>query len=218
MTALRILVADDHDVVRHGLRSLLESHHEWEVCGEACNGREAVELTNTLQPEIVIADIAMPEMTGLEATREILKQNPKTQVIILTMHESEELLREVLDAGARGYVLKTDKGRELISAIDAVRNHNTFFTSKVAEMVLHGYLETRSTSSKPIASRRQSLTTREKEVLTLVADGKSNKEVAVGLKISVKTAEAHRINIMRKLNAHSVVDLVKYAMRNNMLQ
>jgi DNA-binding NarL/FixJ family response regulator len=218
MTALRILVADDHDVVRHGLRSLLESHHEWEVCGEACNGREAVELTSTLQPEIVIADIAMPEMTGLEATREILKQNPKTQVIILTMHESEELLREVLDAGARGYVLKTDKGRELISAIDAVRNHNTFFTSKVAEMVLHGYLETRSTSLKPVASRTQSLTSREREVLTLVADGKSNKEVAVELKISVKTAEAHRINIMRKLNAHSVVDLVKYAMRNNMLQ
>jgi DNA-binding NarL/FixJ family response regulator len=218
MTALRILVADDHDVVRHGLRSLLESHHEWEVCGEACNGREAVELTSTLQPEIVIADIAMPEMTGLEATREILKQNPKTQVIILTMHESEELLREVLDAGARGYVLKTDKGRELISAIDAVRNHNTFFTSKVAEMVLHGYLETRSTSLKPVASRTQSLTSREREVLTLVADGKSNKEVAVELKISVKTAEAHRINIMRKLNAHSVVDLVKYAMCNNMLQ
>jgi len=218
MTALRILVADDHDVVRHGLRSLLESHHEWEVCGEASNGREAVELTNALQPEIVIADIAMPEMTGLEATREILKENPKTQVIILTMHESEELLREVLDAGARGYVLKTDKGRELISAIDAVRNHNTFFTSKVAEMVLHGYLETRSISSKPVASRTQSLTSREKEVLTLVADGKSNKEVAVELNISVKTAEAHHINIMRKLNAHSVVDLVKYAMRNNMLQ
>jgi DNA-binding NarL/FixJ family response regulator len=218
MTALRILVADDHDVVRHGLRALLESHHEWEVCGEASNGREAVELTNTLKPEIVIADIAMPEMTGLEATREILKASPKTQVIILTMHESEELLREVLDAGARGYVLKTDKGRELISAIDAVRNHNTFFTSKVAEMVLHGFLETRTTPSKSITSHAQSLTSREKQVLKLVADGKSNKEVAVELEISVKTAEAHRINIMRKLNAHSVVDLVKYAMRNNILQ
>ena len=185
MTALRILVADDHDVVRHGLRSLLESHHGWVVCGEACNGREAVELSNTLQPEIVIADIAMPEMTGLEATREILRQTPSTQVIILTMHESEELLREVLDAGARGYVLKTDKGRELISAIDAVRNHNTFFTSKVAAMVLHGYLETRSTSLKPVASRTQSLTSREKEVLTLVADGKSNKEVAAALNIRI---------------------------------
>lgn len=216
MTALRILVADDHDVVRHGLRSLLESHHEWEVCGEASNGREAVELTSTLKPEIAIVDITMPEMTGLEATREILKASPRTQVIILTMHESEELLREVLDAGARGYVLKTDKGRELISAIDAVRNHNTFFTSKVAEMVLHGFLETRSIPSKPIASQNQSLTSREKQVLKLVTDGKSNKEVAVELKISVKTAEAHRINIMRKLNAHSVVDLVKYAMRNSM--
>jgi len=218
MGALRILVADDHDVVRHGLRSLLESHQDWEVCGEASNGREAVALTAELNPEIVIADIAMPEMTGLEATRHILKSNPKTQVIILTMHESEELLREVLDAGARGYVLKTDKGRELISAVDAVRNHNTFFTSKVAEMVLHGFLETARTPAKSADNLTQSLTSREQQVLNLVANGKSNKEVAVELNISVKTAEAHRINIMRKLNAHSVVDLVKYAMRNNMLQ
>jgi DNA-binding NarL/FixJ family response regulator len=216
MPALRILVADDHDVVRQGLRSLLESRAGWEVCGEASNGREAVELSAQLRPEIVIVDIAMPIMTGLEATRLILKANPKTQVIVLTMHESEELLREVLDAGARGYVLKTDKGRELISAVDAVCNHNTFFTSRVAEMVLHGYLETSNGALKPM-NRTQSLTAREKEVLHLVADGKSNKEVAAGLSISVKTAEAHRINIMRKLNAQSVVDLVKYAMRNNML-
>jgi DNA-binding NarL/FixJ family response regulator len=216
MPPLRILVADDHDVVRQGLRSLLESRSGWEVCGEASNGREAVEMSVALKPEIMIMDIAMPTMTGLEATRQILKASPKTQVIVLTMHESEELLREVLDAGARGYVLKTDKGRELISAVDAVCNHNTFFTSRVAEMVLHGYLETRNGALKPM-NRAQSLTPREKEVLHLVADGKSNKEVAAGLSISVKTAEAHRINIMRKLNAQSVVDLVKYAMRNNML-
>jgi DNA-binding NarL/FixJ family response regulator len=216
MPPLRILVADDHDVVRQGLRSLLESRTGWEVCGEANNGREAVEMSVQLKPEIVIMDIAMPTMTGLEATRQILKASPKTQVIVLTMHESEELLREVLDAGARGYVLKTDKGRELISAVDAVCNHNTFFTSRVAEMVLHGYLETNNGALKPM-NRAQSLTPREKEVLHLVADGKSNKEVAAGLSISVKTAEAHRINIMRKLNAQSVVDLVKYAMRNNML-
>jgi DNA-binding NarL/FixJ family response regulator len=216
MPPLRILVADDHDVVRQGLRSLLESRTGWEVCGEASNGREAVEMCVQLKPEIVIMDIAMPTMTGLEATRQILKASPKTQVIVLTMHESEELLREVLDAGARGYVLKTDKGRELISAVDAVCNHNTFFTSRVAEMVLHGYLETSNGALKPM-NRAQSLTPREKEVLHLVADGKSNKEVAAGLSISVKTAEAHRINIMRKLNAQSVVDLVKYAMRNNML-
>jgi DNA-binding NarL/FixJ family response regulator len=216
MPPLRILVADDHDVVRQGLRSLLESRAGWDVCGEASDGREAVEMCVQLKPEIVIMDIAMPAMTGLEATRQILKASPKTQVIVLTMHESEELLREVLDAGARGYVLKTDKGRELISAVDAVCNHNTFFTSRVAEMVLHGYLETRNGALKPM-NRAQSLTPREKEVLHLVADGKSNKEVAAGLSISVKTAEAHRINIMRKLNAQSVVDLVKYAMRNNML-
>jgi DNA-binding NarL/FixJ family response regulator len=216
MPALRILIADDHYVVRHGLRSLLESRPEWEVCGEACNGREAIELSMQLKPEVVIIDIAMPGMTGLEATRHILKANPKTQVVVLTMHESEELLREVLDAGARGYVLKTDKGRELISAIEAVRNNNAFFTSKIAEMVFVGYLETERTGAKSV-KRVQALTPREKEVLHLVAEGKSNKEVAADLNISIKTAEAHRINIMRKLNAHSVVELVKYAMRNNML-
>ena len=136
MPPLRILVADDHDIVRQGLRSLLQSRPGWEVCGEASNGREAVDMCMELKPEIVITDIAMPQMTGLEATRQILKANPKTQVIILTMHESEELLREVLDAGARGYVLKTDKGRELISAVDrGSQHHNTFFTSTVAEMV-----------------------------------------------------------------------------------
>ncbi len=216
MQTLRILVADDHDVVRQGLRSLLESQPGWEVCAEASNGREAVELTAKLKPEIVIADITMPNMTGLEATRQILKTNPKVQVIILTMHESQELLRAVLDAGARGYVLKTDKGRELISAVEAVRHHNAFFTSKVAEMVLLGYLETDRSVPRQVP-RPQTLTPREREVVQLVADGKSNKEVATSLKISVKTAEAHRINIMRKLNAHSVVELVKYAMRNNML-
>jgi DNA-binding NarL/FixJ family response regulator len=216
MPALRILIADDHYVVRHGLRSLLESRPEWEVCGEACNGREAIELSMQLKPEVVIIDITMPGMTGLEATRHILKANPKTQVVVLTMHESEELLREVLDAGARGYVLKTDKGRELISAIEAVRNNNAFFTSKIAEMVFVGYLETERTGAKSV-KRVQALTPREKEVLHLVAEGKSNKEVAADLNISIKTAEAHRINIMRKLNAHSVVELVKYAMRNNML-
>jgi DNA-binding NarL/FixJ family response regulator len=213
--ALRILIADDHYVVRHGLRSLLESRSGWEVCGEACNGREAVELSMQLKPEVVIIDISMPGMTGLEATRHILKANPRTQVVVLTMHESEELLREVLDAGARGYVLKTDKGRELISAIEAVRNNNAFFTSKIAEMVFVGYLETERTAKS--VHRSQPLTPREREVLHLVAEGKSNKEVAADLNISVKTAEAHRINIMRKLNAHSVVELVKYAMRNKML-
>jgi DNA-binding NarL/FixJ family response regulator len=216
MPSLKILIADDHYVVRHGLRSLLESRPGWEVCGEACNGREAVELSTQLKPEVVIIDITMPGMTGLEATRHILKTNPKTQVVVLTMHESEELLREVLDAGARGYVLKTDKGRELISAIEAVRNNNAFFTSKIAEMVFVGYLETERSGAKSV-KRVQPLTPREKEVLHLVAEGKSNKEVAADLNISVKTAEAHRINIMRKLNAHSVVELVKYAMRNNML-
>ncbi len=216
MGQLRILIADDHDVVRCGLRSLLESHAHWVVCGEASGGREAVEMTIVLKPDVVIMDITMPTLTGLEATRQILRAVPKTQVIILTMHESPELVREVLDAGARGYVLKTDKGRELMSAVEAVQNQNTFFTSKITEVVLQRFHETNRDSSR-LPDRRQGLTPREKEVVHLLAEGKSNKEVATVLDISVKTAEAHRMNIMRKLNAHSVVALVHYAMRNNML-
>jgi DNA-binding NarL/FixJ family response regulator len=217
MAPLTILIADDHDVVRRGLRSLLESQVGWVVCGEAANGREAVEMTMALKPAIVIMDITMPDLTGLQATRQILKTAPKTEIIVLTMHESPELVREMLDAGARGYVLKTDKGRELMSAVEAVQNHNTFFTSKVAEVVLHGFLETDRTGMRA-QEKGQPLTAREKEVVQLLGEGKSNKEVAASLDISVKTAEAHRVNIMRKLNAHSVVDVVRYAMRNNMLR
>ncbi len=217
MTAVRILVADDHEIVRRGLKALLEAQQGWEVCGEAVDGREAVEKCKHLKPDITILDIGMPSLNGLEATRQIMKGLPSARVLILTMHESEQVVREVLDAGARGYLLKSDAGRDLVAAVDALRRHKTFFTSRVAEMVLDGYLnrETHTGEPKKITSR---LTPRQREVVQLLAEGKSSKEVAVALGMSVKTAETHRTNIMRKLDLHSVSDLVRYAVRNNIVE
>jgi DNA-binding NarL/FixJ family response regulator len=213
---LSILIADDHDVVRRGMKSILQAHAGWEVCGEASNGREAVELAKKLKPNVVVLDVTMPELGGLEATRQILGILPRTEILILTMHESEELVGEVLEAGARGYVLKTDTGRDLLAAVEAVSEHRPFFTTKIAEMVLEGYLERKR---QPASSRSQpgSLTAREREVVHLLAEGKSNKQVAKALGIATKTAEAHRINIMRKLNLHSIAEVVRYAVRNQML-
>ncbi len=214
---LRILVADDHEVVRRGLRAVLEAHPGWEVCGEAVTGREALEKARQLKPDVVVMDIGMRELNGLEATRQVLKALPTTEVLILTMHESEQVVREVLDAGARGYVLKTDAGRDLVAAVDALSQHRPFFTSRVAEMVLEGYLKegSRAEEGKTSPSR---LTPREREVVQLLAEGNSNKEVASRLGISVKTVEAHRANIMRKLGLDSLSDLVRYAIRNKIIE
>jgi DNA-binding NarL/FixJ family response regulator len=214
--ALRILIADDHDVVRRGLKSLLQAHPGWEVCGEASDGREAVEQAKKLKPQVIVLDVTMPEVGGLDATRQILKALPRSEILVLTMHDSEELVREVLDVGARGYVLKTDTGRDLIRAVEAVSEHKPFFTTKIAEMVLQGYLGKRQSGSGDV--KPGALTSRELEVIHLMADGCSNKEVAGALGISAKTAEAHRINIMRKLNVHSIAEVVRYAVRNQLVQ
>ena len=212
----RILVADDHEVVRRGLCALLQSRSEWEICGEAADGREAVEKARSLKPDAVIIDIGMPLLNGLEATRQILKANPQVKVLVLTLHDSDQVIREVLNAGARGFLLKSDAARDLLSAMQALRRSNTYFTSKVAEMVLEGYLKPdMNISSLPRVRCR--LTCREREVVQLIAEGKSTKEVAVALGLSVKTAETHRSNIMRKLELHSVSDLVLYAVRNNIV-
>jgi DNA-binding NarL/FixJ family response regulator len=212
----RILVADDHEVVRRGLCALLQSRPEWDICGEAADGREAVEKSQNLKPDAVIIDIGMPTLNGLEATRRILKANPHIRVLVLTLHDSDQIIREVLDAGARGFLLKSDAARDLISAVQALRRDNTYFTSRVAEMVLEGYLKPPS-KAVPLAPLRSRLTPREREVVQLIAEGKSTKEVAVALQLSVKTAETHRSNIMRKLELHSVSDLVLYAVRNNIV-
>ena len=212
MTALRILIADDHSVVRAGLRSLLESHPGWEVCAEAADGREAVEKAAKHKPHVAVLDIGMPLLNGVEATRRIRKSSPDTEILVLTMHESEDLVQQVTEAGARGYILKDDADRILIAAVDAVRNHKPYFSTRVSSAA------DSTDSSEPPKSSRSRLTPREREILQLLAEGKSNKEIASLLGISVNTAEAHRANIMLKLGFHSITELVVYAVRNKIIQ
>jgi DNA-binding NarL/FixJ family response regulator len=216
MNKLRILVADDHEIVRRGLVSIIKSQPNWEVCAEADNGRQAVELAKQLRPGIVILDIGMPTLNGLEATRQILCDNPQARILILTITDTDQAIRDVLDAGARGFLLKSDAARDLVSAIDALQYNKTFFTARVAEMVLSGYRGTSGAPKKNLLLPK--LTSREYEVVQLLAEGKSTKEVASHLGLSVKTAETHRSNIMRKLGLHSVSELVLYAVRNNIIQ
>jgi DNA-binding NarL/FixJ family response regulator len=213
----RILVADDHEVVRRGLCALLRNQPDWDVCGEAKDGRDAVEKVLLLKPEVVILDIGMPNLNGLEATRQILKANPQVKVLILTLHDSDQVVQEVLNAGARGFLLKTDAARDLVVAVEALRRNKIYFTPKVAAMVLDGYLRPQEPDTVAQARARNRLTPREREIVQLLAEGKSSKEVAVALGLSVKTAETHRSNIMRKLDLHSVSDLVLYAVRNNIV-
>ncbi len=215
MSALRILIADDHEVARRGIRCVLESHTEWEVCGEATDGREAVELAGRLKPDILLLDIGMPNLNGLDATRQILAMMPEARILILTVHDSEQVVREVLAAGARGFLLKSDAGRDLLVAVEALQHRRTYFTPKVAQMMLDGYLRPHEESDAPAQC---ALTPREREVIQLVAEGKTTKEVATALGLSVKTAETHRTNLMRKLNLHSVADITLYAVRNGIVQ
>jgi DNA-binding NarL/FixJ family response regulator len=214
--ALRILVVDDHAVVRRGVRALLESHEGWEVCGEATTGRDAVEQSRRLRPDVVVMDLSLPGLNGLDATRQILKDAPDTEVLVLTMHHSEELARDVLQAGARGYVLKNDADENLLAAVDSLRQHKPFLTSAVTEFMLDDYLRRGTASLDEIAPA--AVTVREREIVQLIAEGQSNKEAAATLGVSVKTIEAHRANIMRKLRLRSVSDLVRYAIRNGIVQ
>jgi len=217
MTTLNILVADDHDIIRRGLKDLLSAKPGWEVCAEAKTGKEAVTLAEQLKPQIVVMDISMPDLNGLEAARRIHKSLPKTGILILTMHFSDQLVREVVEAGARGYILKSDADRDLVTAVDSISRRRTFFTSRASEMLL-GDFSFQSPGSEPRLPTRNRLTAREREIVQLLAEGKSSKEVAVSLGISVKTAETHRANIMRKLEIHSVSELVRYAIKNQIIE
>jgi DNA-binding NarL/FixJ family response regulator len=215
---LRLLLADDHEIVRKGLRALLEAEPGWQVAAEAADGRDAVEKAQQIKPDIAILDISMPSLNGLEATRQIVKGISQTKVLVLTMHDSDPLIQRVLEAGARGYLLKSDAARDLVAAVDALRRNKTFFTPKVARLVLEGYLDKspRESSSPEGGSCR--LTDRQREIVQLLAEGKSSKEVASALGLSVKTAETHRANIMRRLDCHSVTALVRYAIRNHLIE
>ena len=207
----RILLADDHETVRKGLRAILGARPDWEICGEATDGREAVEQARRLLPDLVIMDIGMPGLNGLGATRQIIRELPGTEVLILTMHDSEQIVWEVLDAGARGFVMKSDAGRELIAAAEALLEHRLSLSSKISEILLRAYL---SKSPRPDSSQ---LSVREQETLELLAEGKSNKEIASALNISVKTAEAHRGRLMKKLNLRNVGELMRYAVRKGII-
>jgi DNA-binding NarL/FixJ family response regulator len=211
---LRILVADDHHIVRTGLRTLLETKRGWQVCAEASNGREAVEKAGKLKPDVAVLDIGMPLLNGIEATRQILKVSPQTEVLILTMHDSELMIQGVLEAGARGYILKDDADRNLLAAVEALRLHKPYFSTRVSAAAP----KTALTSGEGSTRTRRRLTPREREILQLLAEGKGNKEIAEFLSISVKTAETHRANIMLKLNFHSITELVRYAVRNQIIQ
>ena len=211
MKSLKLLIADDHEIVRNGVRCLLEAQPGWQVMAEASNGREAVDKAKRLKPDVAVLDIGMPSLNGLEAARQMLKNDPHIKIVVLTMHDSDSLIREVLKAGARGYVSKTDAIRDLVAAINAVRSGVTFFTAKVAEIMLKGYLDKSGVS-------RSRLTPRQREVIQLLAEGQSSKEIAVALELSVKTAETHRANIMKRLNCHSASEIVRYAVRNNIIE
>jgi DNA-binding NarL/FixJ family response regulator len=216
---VRLLLADDHEIVRKGLRALLEAEPGWQVAAEAADGRDAVEKAQQIKPDIAILDISMPSLNGLEATRQIVKGISQTKVLVLTMHDSDPLIQQVLEAGARGYLLKSDAARDLVAAVDALRLNKTFFTPKVARLVLEGYLDkSPRESSSPEVGSSSSLTDRQREIVQLLAEGKSSKEVASALGLSVKTAETHRANIMRRLDCHSVTALVRYAIRNHIIE
>jgi DNA-binding NarL/FixJ family response regulator len=212
---VRILIADDHDIVRRGMRPLIESEWGWEICGEARNGREAVALAETLKPDVVVLDVAMPELNGVDATRQIKRALPDTEVLVFTGTESEALVHQLFAAGARGCVLKSDAAEHLIPAIKALCQHQPYLGSRISQIVFASYLKGGVDAGETAPG---GLSPREREVVQLLADGKSNKEVATALGISVKTAETHRAAIMRKLGFSAFSELVRYAVRNHIVQ
>ncbi len=214
---LKLLIADDHELIRDGLRARLESVPGWTVCGEAGDGATAVELARKLRPDVAVLDVSMPQLNGVEAARQIRKASPTTEVLILTMADSASLLREVLEAGARGFILKTDAARLLLAAVESLAAHQPFFTGRFADLVLGGFLDPAPAGTHPGGAGGR-LSPREREIAQLLAAAKTNKEVAQRLDVSVKTIDAHRANIMRKLNLHSVAELVRYAIREKLIE
>jgi DNA-binding NarL/FixJ family response regulator len=215
MSRIRVLIADDHGVVRRGLRLQLEQHDDFEVVGEAADGRQAVQLAQQLQPDVILMDIGMPQLNGMEATAQIVKQNPGARVIILSMHSDEEFLLRTLTAGAKGYLLKESGDTDLERAIRAVAQGKSYFSPAIQKALLEDYV--RQLQQRGLQDSYDLLTEREKEVLQLLAEGKSNKEVATVLDCSVNTVATHRMHLMQKLNLHSSADIVLYAVRKRII-
>jgi len=214
MNRFSIFVADDHPVFRFGLRSLLGSHEGWEVCGESADGRDTVKKCRQLKPDLLILDICMPELNGLDAAKQILKHNPDQIILIVTAVDSEQVVRDCLEAGVRGWVFKSDETGDLMTAVEALQRGKTFFSSRVSDLIMDGYKRYRIV---PAASSVAKLSPREREVVQLVCEGKASKEIATMLNMSLATAETHRTNIFRKLDLHSIAELVLYAVRNEIV-
>jgi DNA-binding NarL/FixJ family response regulator len=215
MQRLRILVADDHEVMRTGVSALIEQEPGWQVCGTATNGQEAVAAARKLKPDVVVLDMTMPELDGLEALRGIKQTLPNTEVVIFSAHHSEEVIEELFDAGAKSYIQKSDAGRHLIAAIKSLAEHKPFFTSEISQILFAKFLS--SSAGKKQNGQERSVSSRERDVVRLLADGNSNKEVAHSLGISIRTVETHRATLMRKLGLQSLAALVRYAIRNNII-
>jgi DNA-binding NarL/FixJ family response regulator len=216
-TPLRILIADDHDVMRQGTRAVIEREPGWEVCGIACTGREAVSQAAELVPDIVIMDMTMPELNGLAAATQIKRRLPRTEILMFTGYETDNLIREAFEAGVKSFIVKSEAHHFLVEAIESLSRHKPFFTSKVSEILFSNMLN-RAEGNRDATEPGQRLSAREGEIVQLLAEGKSNKEVAEALGISVRTAETHRASILRKLQLDSIAALVRYAIRNKIIE
>lgn len=209
----RIVLADDHEAIRVGVRTVLSAHPDWRIVGEASDGREALEIIRSVRPDIAILDYSLPMMNGLELTRAIKKELPRTDILIFTMHDREDVLADLLTAGARGYLLKSDASKHLIAAVEALAIHRPYFSGNVSQTLLDRFVEMAARDTSATA-----LTPREREIVQLIAEGHLNKEVAAILGLSIKTVETHRAAAMHKLDLNSTADLVRYAVRNNIIE
>ncbi len=211
---VRILVADDHPVLRHGVRSLLEQRTDWQICAETGDGREAVQLVKTLKPDLAVLDLLMPGLNGLEATRLIRREAPETEVLVFTMHTAEDLVQQVVSAGARGFLFKSDAPEDLITAVETVSRHAPYFTPRISATVIERMAHSRNT----VTGVASMLTSREREIVQLIAEGLRTRAIAQRLGISEKTVETHRSAVMKKLCLDSLADVVRYAIRNRLVE
>jgi two-component system response regulator NreC len=218
MKTIKILIVDDHALIRTGIATLLQAYNDFQIVGEAQDGEEAVNMTRTLQPDVAIIDLSMPKMNGIQATKIIREKFPQTRVLILTMHENDEYIYQIFNSGAGGYVLKNSSREELCHAVRAVAQGEKFFSSRVSEIMLESFMRRGASRQHDVTSEDTTLTKREREILTLVAEGMTNQDIADKLFISPRTVDTHRSNIMQKLDLHDAASLVRYAIAHGLSQ